>query len=107
VSFGNVIIWQPGETIEQLEERVVKAAVDLAGGNKETAAKALGVSPQTVYNHLKRYREKDKERAISRRAQDIVMADHTKVPDGNMPGTRGGDRGSFDGNGQFQKPKDS
>ena len=58
--FTNVVIWQPGETLEQLEERVVKAAVDIAEGKKDIAAKALGISLQTVYNHLDRAIKRDK-----------------------------------------------
>lgn len=105
MGFSNVVIWQPGETLEQLEERVVAAAVTIANGKKDVAAKALGISTQTVYNHLDRAVKRDRERAIDRRAQEIVMAEHTKVPDGAMPGKLGGDKGSFDGNGKFNKAK--
>ncbi len=101
MAFSNVVIWQPGETIEQLEERVIGTAVELAGGNKEKAAKALGISTQTIYNHLERYCKQDKERAINKRAQEIVMAEHTQVPDGNFHG----ENGSFDGTGKFSKAK--
>lgn len=99
--FTNVVIWQPGETLEQLEERVVNAAVNIAEGKKDIAAKALGISLQTVYNHLDRAIKREKDSEIARRAQEIVMADHTKVPDGTMRGTTG----SFDGTGKFNKAK--
>lgn len=105
MGFTNVVIWSPGETLEQLEERVVKAAVDLAAGDKYAAAKALGVTPQTIYNHLEKYQKRDRELELNRKAQGIVMAEHTRVPDGNMPPKLGGERGSFDGNGKFNKAK--
>jgi hypothetical protein len=105
--FTNVVIWQPGETLEQLEERVVNAAVNIADGKKDVAAKALGISLQTVYNHLDRAIKREKDSQIARRAQEIVMADHTKVPDGVIPGRKGAEteKGSFDGNGKFNKAK--
>lgn len=50
-----MITWSPGVTLEQLEREVILAAVNFYGGNRTTAANALGVSAKTIYNKLETY----------------------------------------------------
>lgn len=55
--FGNVYssIDETIETLEQMEQRLIKAALDKYHDNLTMAAKQLGVSRQTLYNKLKHH----------------------------------------------------
>ncbi|MCX4095566.1 sigma-54-dependent Fis family transcriptional regulator [Nocardia sp. alder85J] len=43
----------PGSPLRQAEREVVIAAIEAAGGNKQRAARALGVSRSTLYNRMR------------------------------------------------------
>jgi len=43
------------ETIEQVEKRMIEAALEKYGNNLSTAAKQLGITRQTLYNKIKKY----------------------------------------------------
>jgi DNA-binding NtrC family response regulator len=43
------------ETIEQVEKRMIEAALEKYGDNLSTAAKQLGITRQTLYNKIKKY----------------------------------------------------
>ena len=44
-----------GETLEEAEERVIRAAMEKYSGNLSLVAKALDISRPTLYNKLKKY----------------------------------------------------
>jgi transcriptional regulator PpsR len=48
-------------TVEVVEQHYVRAALQLAGGNRTTAAEILGLSRQSLYAKLDRYKLDDKE----------------------------------------------
>lgn len=54
--FGNVLnaVENNAETLEQMEQRIIRAALDKNHDNFSLAAKQLGISRQTLYNKLKR-----------------------------------------------------
>jgi DNA-binding NtrC family response regulator len=54
--FGNVSSphEENAETLEQMEQRIIRAALDKNHDNLSLAAKQLGISRQTLYNKLKR-----------------------------------------------------
>jgi DNA-binding NtrC family response regulator len=45
----------PSETLEQVEKRMIEAALEKYGDNLSFVAKHLGVTRQTLYNKIKRY----------------------------------------------------
>ena len=45
-----------GTSIDDAERRLILATLDAYAGDKERAAKALGISLKTLYNKLHRYR---------------------------------------------------
>lgn len=47
--------WQPGWTLEQVEEDVIDKALRFFGGNKVRTAAALGIAERTLYNKLESY----------------------------------------------------
>lgn len=54
--FGNALnaMDDNAETLEQMEQRIIRAALDKNHDNFSLAAKQLGISRQTLYNKLKR-----------------------------------------------------
>jgi DNA-binding NtrC family response regulator len=44
-----------GTTVAEVERRLILATLAEQGGNKERAARTLGISLKTLYNKLKRY----------------------------------------------------
>ncbi|CAN5227500.1 sigma-54 dependent transcriptional regulator [soil metagenome] len=45
-----------GQSLEDVERRMIFATVEHYGGDKKLAAKALGISPKTLYNRLRKYK---------------------------------------------------
>ena len=45
----------PGRSLEEVERDLIEANLDLAGGNREKAAKILGMGERTLYRKLKQY----------------------------------------------------
>ncbi|MFE5506652.1 helix-turn-helix domain-containing protein [Amycolatopsis japonica] len=48
--------WSPDSPLRQAEREVIVAAIQAAGGNKQRAATALGVSRSTLYNRIRALR---------------------------------------------------
>lgn len=48
-----------GTTLEEIERHVILRTLRELGGNKTAAAERLGVTPRTLLNKMKRYREQD------------------------------------------------
>jgi DNA-binding NtrC family response regulator len=44
-----------GTTLEQIEKRAIRETLRLTGGNREHAAKLLGIGERTLYRKLKEY----------------------------------------------------
>ena len=44
-----------GTTLEQIEKRAIRETLRLTGGNREQAAKLLGIGERTLYRKLKEY----------------------------------------------------
>jgi two-component system response regulator HydG len=44
-----------GTTLEQIEKRAIRETLRLTGGNREQAAKMLGIGERTLYRKLKEY----------------------------------------------------
>ena len=44
-----------GASLEQLEKRAIRETLRLTGGNRERAAKMLGIGERTLYRKLKEY----------------------------------------------------
>jgi len=55
---GSVFSFAVGDTLAELERRAVVATLAHFGNDKAAAAKALGVSVRTIYNHLARISSK-------------------------------------------------
>lgn len=48
-----------GETLAEVEKRLILATLAACGGNKTQAADTLGISRRSIYNKLAEYRETD------------------------------------------------
>lgn len=59
---NDTIIWSPGVTLDQVEERVFKKAFIHFRGNKTAMANSLGCSVRTIDNKFERYAAEDKKR---------------------------------------------
>ncbi len=53
---GSVLQLKVGCSVAEAERRLILATLDTCGGNKEKAAKMLGISLKTLYNRLNEYR---------------------------------------------------
>lgn len=56
-SAGDFIRLSMGQTLEDIEKRIILATLENHDGNKTLTAKELGVSLKTLYNRLKRYEQ--------------------------------------------------
>lgn len=52
-------MWQPGLTLEEMEKRIILAALRFYRGDKPTTATALGISLRTMYLKLAKYEGKN------------------------------------------------
>jgi DNA-binding NtrC family response regulator len=50
----------PGMTVDEAEEKLIKATLEAAAGNKTRAAEMLGISLKTLHNKLNRFRDSEK-----------------------------------------------
>ena len=46
-------------TVDEIERRAIEATLDLTGGDKTRAARALGIGRKTLYRKLEAYRDSD------------------------------------------------
>ena len=44
-----------GTSLEQIEKRAIRETLQMTGGNREKAAKLLGIGERTLYRKLKDY----------------------------------------------------
>jgi DNA-binding NtrC family response regulator len=44
-----------GKTLESIERAAIQQTLEHCGGNKTRAARALGISPSTLYEKVKKY----------------------------------------------------
>lgn len=56
------INWNPGITLDAVEEQVIKRAYLAYRGNKTATASSLGISVRTLDNKLEKYAEEQKKR---------------------------------------------
>jgi DNA-binding NtrC family response regulator len=49
------IVYRPGMTLEEMEERAIRAALADVGGNRRKAAEQLGMGERTLYRKIKKY----------------------------------------------------
>jgi len=47
--------------LTQLEQRYIKTALELSGGNLSKAARLLGINRTTLYSRLERHSDEDTE----------------------------------------------
>ena len=51
-----VVVYRPGMTLQQLEEKAIIAALKQVAGNRRKAAEMLGMGERTLYRKIKEYR---------------------------------------------------
>jgi DNA-binding NtrC family response regulator len=56
-SAGDFMQLSMGQTLEDIERRIILATLEHRDGNKTVVAKELGISLKTLYNRLKRYEQ--------------------------------------------------
>jgi DNA-binding NtrC family response regulator len=49
------IVYRPGMTLDELEEKAIRAALAELGGNRRKAAEQLGMGERTLYRKIKKY----------------------------------------------------
>jgi len=49
------IVYRPGMTLDEMEERAIRAALSEVGGNRRKAAEQLGMGERTLYRKIKKY----------------------------------------------------
>ena len=54
----NEILWQPGITLDEMEKKIILAALRHYGGNKTKTANALDIAVRTLDYKLDRYKNK-------------------------------------------------
>jgi len=52
---GGVVVFRPGQTMEDLERQAIAVALKEAGGNRRRAADRLGIGERTLYRKIKEY----------------------------------------------------
>ncbi|MEZ4417430.1 MAG: sigma 54-interacting transcriptional regulator [Gemmatimonadota bacterium] len=50
-----VVVYRPGLTMDDMEQRAIAAALAQHGGNRRRAARALGIGERTLYRKLQKY----------------------------------------------------
>lgn len=69
-----MVHWQPGVTLSDVEQQVIEKCLQYFQGNKTSTAKSLGVSIRTIDNKLIKYkkqRESDEEATAKDKSQAI------------------------------------
>lgn len=69
-----MVVWQVGETLEDVEKNTILAAMKFYGNNRETTARAIGLHLRTLHSKLKEYKDKEdlqKKAADERKAKKI------------------------------------
>ena len=50
-----VVVYRPGMTMDELEEKAIRAVLEDVGGNRRKAAERLGIGERTLYRKIKKY----------------------------------------------------
>lgn len=58
-------MWQPGQSLEDIEKEVIEKALKFYGHNKTKTAQALKISVRTIDNKLAKYQNDDSGKADS------------------------------------------
>ena len=53
---GSGMSWQPGVSLSDVEQSVIRKAMDFYHGNKNFVADALGISLRSLYNKINEYK---------------------------------------------------
>jgi len=56
---NELITWQPGMTLDQLEREVILKALKYYKNNKTHTAEGLGIAIRTIDNKLEKYKQED------------------------------------------------
>ena len=56
---NKLIIWGPGMSMSEVEEQIIKSAIEHYRGNKTMTAKSLGLSVKTIDDRLRTYQQKE------------------------------------------------
>lgn len=64
---GDALTLHVGSTLAEMEEKLINATLRHCRGNRERAAKMLGVSTKTLYNRLRSYRQREPDQLSSSR----------------------------------------
>jgi DNA-binding NtrC family response regulator len=79
-----------GNTVEEVERQLIETTLESCDGDREAAAKQLGISVRTLYNRLRSYRGADRGGAGKRAdVAGSAVAAGVDREDGN-PGVQGG-----------------
>lgn len=70
----NSITWTPGETIEDIERKIIKAALQFFRGNKTQTAQSLGIAIRTLDNKIEKYGQEDELKAAREKEREQEMA---------------------------------
>jgi transcriptional regulator with PAS, ATPase and Fis domain len=71
VEAGPTVALQPGMTVDEAEERLIRLTLEHTGDNKTRAAEILGISLKTLHNKLNRFRGRD---AARRTGEEVSSA---------------------------------
>jgi DNA-binding NtrC family response regulator len=52
---GDLVVFRPGMTMQDLEREAIAAALRQVGGNRRRAAEMLGIGERTLYRKIKEY----------------------------------------------------
>ncbi len=52
---GQVVVFRPGMSMDDMEREAISAALRAVGGNRRQAAQALGIGERTLYRKIKKY----------------------------------------------------
>ncbi len=61
----NIVTWQPGMSLEQLEKQTILAALRFYRSNQSATAQSLGITVKTLYNKLQQYEKGDQVKAYT------------------------------------------
>lgn len=72
--------WVPGQTIADVEQISIEAAMRYYGNNQTQAAKALDISTRTLHEKLKQYRVREIEKNGLPTERGLNVEPSPKVP---------------------------
>lgn len=82
---NGTINWQPGVTLDHIEEQVIKKAYAHFRGNKTATAVALGVAIRTLDSKFEQYEKEDQYRREKEELDRLRKVDHLLRARGKHP----------------------